>query len=40
MSTVRRSERIVHVHIAQLRELTRERGIVLFLLGMEAQILQ
>ena len=37
---MRGSERVVHVDVGQLRELLRERRIVLFFLGMEAQVFE
>ena len=37
---VRGRERIVHVAVGQLRELAREAVVVLFLLGVEAEVLQ
>jgi hypothetical protein len=37
---VRRAERIVHVEVVAARELFGERGFVLLLLGMEADVLE
>jgi hypothetical protein len=37
---MRRTEGVVHVNVGERREAAREGGIVLLLLGMEAQVLE